>query len=618
MSHERVAELPAAGAGSTDVAKDGGGHEGDRAGVVPVQTMKRYIALITAGDCEGAAELVAVGNAKKPVAEQFERLRNVAAALAERQRVVRRTVGALSGSHRRVTFATTKGVRSGVVGAVDESGIELASTIEVRGRIVGRTKQKIRWSELAPSQVDELATGWTLATPDHDVAAAFVALERGNADVARMMIASAPKHPLAVYLREKIDATPVGEAPTATPVSRAKPRTPVRTTTRAEPSGLVAHWSFDEDRGSAFADATGNGFDGEAHGGPRRVEGRFGRALLFDGNDDEVRIPKTFDPPDAGTVAYWVKLTKGNGTYRCIGGHDAFESYFEKGGKVTNQFFAADSAYLGSKGKVKPGTWCHVACTYDLASKQNAIYIDGSRDSESTGKADDDPGKITIVFGHRAGASKNQHFSGALDDVRIYDRVLSADDIRSLAERNGQSPAVAPPRRPAPEARPREPKRSAAGAQPTGSGESLVTNGGFEAVEPRTRFARMWHTHEWGTGGAGSSMRLDVSNPHGGERAAVVRAIRNGVEPGVWTTITLDKGTYVVSYWACADIEAKAQVVAHVAGEDLTVQNVGEDWARFAETVTVDKRTPNASLKIRTLTSRVRVWLDDVEVRAAK
>ena len=34
----------------------------------------------------------------------------------------------------------------------------------------------------------------------------------------------------------------------------------------------------------------------------------------------------------------------------------------------------------------------------------------------------------------------------------------------------------------------------------------------------------------------------------------------------MWTTVTLDAGRYVVSYWACADIEARAQVVAHFDG----------------------------------------------------
>ena len=54
--------------------------------------------------------------------------------------------------------------------------------------------------------------------------------------------------------------------------------------------GLVAYWPFDEGNGKEAVDVTGNGHDGDFNDNPKWVEGKFGTALEFDGEDDHVIV----------------------------------------------------------------------------------------------------------------------------------------------------------------------------------------------------------------------------------------------------------------------------------------------------------------------------------------
>ena len=54
-------------------------------------------------------------------------------------------------------------------------------------------------------------------------------------------------------------------------------------------SGLLVYWPFDEGAGSIVLDATGNGHDGTFNGAPQWVDGKYGKALHFDGVDDYIQ-----------------------------------------------------------------------------------------------------------------------------------------------------------------------------------------------------------------------------------------------------------------------------------------------------------------------------------------
>jgi len=73
--------------------------------------------------------------------------------------------------------------------------------------------------------------------------------------------------------------------------------------------GLVAEWHFDEGYGSVLKDSSGNGNDGTIYGATW-VDGKFGKALSFDGVDDYVDCgnDRIFDfGTNTFTIETWVK-----------------------------------------------------------------------------------------------------------------------------------------------------------------------------------------------------------------------------------------------------------------------------------------------------------------------
>jgi len=196
--------------------------------------------------------------------------------------------------------------------------------------------------------------------------------------------------------------------------------------------GLVAHWAFEEGSGPDAFDSTANDFDGTLFGSPSWTTlGQNGGALGFDGIDDTVVIGPLFDPAPQGTVTFWVMPDPDGSDFRVLGGHDAWEVLIDGDGQPSNHLFAAGLAHLDAAGSIPAGRWTHVAATYDFAITQDQeIYVDGVLDGTSGTTADDDPGSFTLTLGTRTGSA--DFFRGVLDEVRIYDRVLTQVEIAAL------------------------------------------------------------------------------------------------------------------------------------------------------------------------------------------
>jgi len=142
----------------------------------------------------------------------------------------------------------------------------------------------------------------------------------------------------------------------------------------------------------------------------------------------------------------------------------------------------------------------------------------------------------------------------------------------------------------------------------------LTVNPSFEEMQKGTRFAFGWRPYCWGSSDNRYSARIDRVYGHEGEQSLAVRGHAEGGRPGAFCVFAVDAGEYEVSYWACADVAEKAQVQAHLAGVDLKIETVGDEWQRFTQRVTIEKRQLTGGVKVWTTTPGVRVWFDDVEV----
>jgi hypothetical protein len=205
------------------------------------------------------------------------------------------------------------------------------------------------------------------------------------------------------------------------------------------PPGLVAYWTFDEGTGNIAADSSGNGLDGTLKGNPQWVAGQLGDALDFNGSSAYVEVPDNplLDITKEITIAAWTNMrTTASGEMAIVskGGWAANDLPYEltetPGDVIFWQFYNDQGRDSCSPDSPPVNEWHHIAATYD--GKVFKCYIDGELAEEwaYAGTMPKNTAALTIGMRSRGGT----FFNGMIDDVAIYDRALSLDEILSIME----------------------------------------------------------------------------------------------------------------------------------------------------------------------------------------
>jgi hypothetical protein len=210
----------------------------------------------------------------------------------------------------------------------------------------------------------------------------------------------------------------------------------------ASDAELVAYWPLDEGTGAEIKDATGNGYDGTFKGDPTWIDGMYGKALEFDG-DDYLEVPDAANiKPESITMATWVYFSDVSGRQDFISRDDDYA--FSLGGNPRDGKLWAIITTAGDWLDVEGGTlievnrWYHVALTYDWGTKMLTLYLNGEKDGE---------GRATAGMEHRRGGPltigtfQDRYLKGKLDDIKIWDEVLSVEEIRESMELMPVEPA---------------------------------------------------------------------------------------------------------------------------------------------------------------------------------
>lgn len=219
----------------------------------------------------------------------------------------------------------------------------------------------------------------------------------------------------------------------------------------ADPSslfkGLVAYWSFDEGEGDIVFDETRNGNDGILHGSTWG-EGKLGFALSFDGVDDYVEVPHATSL-DMGTsdftISGWFKSSfEGTGYLisNRLGGYGVYPSWtirlHEGTLQATAKFDSSASGggpYTASSyySNLNDANWHHFAAVYQRAGEIK-LYVGGTLVDKK-----DISSWSSVVFSKsgnlRIGVSASDYFNGLIDEVCIYNRALSEEEIEELFQR---------------------------------------------------------------------------------------------------------------------------------------------------------------------------------------
>lgn len=223
-------------------------------------------------------------------------------------------------------------------------------------------------------------------------------------------------------------------------------------------SGLVANWKFDEGSGTAASDATGNGSAGTLQGGASWVAGVVGSgALNLNGTTGYVGVASSSALTSVSnnfTISFWasprsVHEIDPEGTTGIAG--------------VSGQRYAFGPTNTGNSGEAGAGVsvgtngvsvyehgpgympatlvyqntlsgWTHVAVVYQ--NRQPSLYVNGQL--VRTGFTS--PMATVRAYPWNLGGNSYGYFDGLLDDVRVYNRVLTAGEVGALAGSGGADP----------------------------------------------------------------------------------------------------------------------------------------------------------------------------------
>jgi len=210
--------------------------------------------------------------------------------------------------------------------------------------------------------------------------------------------------------------------------------------TNAQDPNLISYWSFNEGSGTTAYD-----WVGENHGtiyGAQWTTGKIDGALDFDGDDGVYLEGSTGEGSPLNiyntelTISAWVKITGTGGTIVAR----AKPSYITyRLGVATNKAYINTCKdgpghwLLFTDEILSPDTWYHIVGVFDRAGDTGRVYVDGVKEAEGAMIIDPVSNDAPTKIGCRNNTSDSP-FNGAIDDVRIYDRALSAQEIEELYE----------------------------------------------------------------------------------------------------------------------------------------------------------------------------------------
>lgn len=203
-------------------------------------------------------------------------------------------------------------------------------------------------------------------------------------------------------------------------------------------TGLVGWWKFDETSGTVAADSSGNGNNGTLIGNPTWVAGKIGGALSFDGAGDYMEVSsRKWNIENVATVSLWYFLNQNlssNGAAFSLGrdpSNDEILLYLRPSNDFKFYQHKSGGNFAVLLGQSTINAWVHFAGIIDggFAESQMRIYSNGQLLS-ATYSTDGSPALLSdandrkLRIGRRV--TNLDDLNGLVDDVRIYDRALSA------------------------------------------------------------------------------------------------------------------------------------------------------------------------------------------------
>lgn len=201
----------------------------------------------------------------------------------------------------------------------------------------------------------------------------------------------------------------------------------------------VAYWRLDEAGGSIAHDSI-HGFEGTCHGEPLWLpDGGIAKgALQFDGTDDYVSTPFVINPADDSlSVLVWIQggvpgqaiISQANSTF---GSNSTWLAIDPSDGQLVTRLMHPPFPPLVSDIIVADGQWHQIGLVYDRNALKRHLYVDGVEVAKDMGPVPPIGSDGGLYIGADENLSESTFFFGLIDDVRIYNQALGAEEITNL------------------------------------------------------------------------------------------------------------------------------------------------------------------------------------------
>ena len=232
--------------------------------------------------------------------------------------------------------------------------------------------------------------------------------------------------------------------------------TPASASTPSAPAGLITGYGFSEGSGTTTADSSGNGLTGTLQAATWTTSGRNGNALVFNGTSSYVDLGtlSAFPLTSSATWSAWVFPTGNPSDDGQIiaksGTSDGWQlkTTPDTGVRTFGMTISSNGSSViqrYSRTVLSLNTWYYVAGVYDATNRTLDIYVNGIQDngtlSGTVPASQNNPASINVNIGRR---QNGFYFIGTIDDVRVYNRALSAAEIQTDMNTPADSAPAAP------------------------------------------------------------------------------------------------------------------------------------------------------------------------------
>ncbi|MFI7106591.1 LamG-like jellyroll fold domain-containing protein [Nonomuraea sp. NPDC050227] len=294
------------------------------------------------------------------------------------------------------------------------------------------------WAQMFNQNVPKLSVDWVLPPEIPTVAAESIDSLSGNDAIARSTAVKV------TYKSGVPEATPLDYTVSVNDSTMAPPPAQL-------PTGEAAYWKLDETSGAGAADASGHNLNATLTGAYSRVPGQVGQALKLSGGTGATAGP-VLNTDQSYTVTAWVRLedsAEDQVVFSQQGvNQPAFTLAYARSTvpEVDQRWVLTmvtqdipDRIYeqwAVSKNIARVGRWSHVAVQYDQTAHKIRLFVDGELADERDHTANWNA-RGAFQFGKGQIAGSHTPFTGAIDDVHAYQRVLSPADLRTMVTAPG-------------------------------------------------------------------------------------------------------------------------------------------------------------------------------------